>query len=115
MVSRLSRTLLIIILLSGCQVYNSSTWDELKYAQLTGYFSTVQTLFSSKCTPCHNFHTYSEQQFIDENLVTAGDALTSPIYYRIKGSGSNNNENMPPNDQLTLEELDSIKIWIENL
>ena len=115
MVSRLSRTLLILFLFTGCQVYNSSTWDELKYAEITGYYSTVQTLFSSKCTPCHNYHTYTEQQFIDENLVTAGDATTSEIFNRLKGSGSNNQENMPPNDQLTLEEMDAVKLWIESM
>lgn len=115
MVSRLSSSLLILILFAGCQVYNSSTWDEIKYAQLTGYFATVQTIFSSKCTPCHNYHTYTEQQFIDEILVTAGDATTSEVFYRLKGSGSNNQENMPIGGQLTLEELDAIKLWIENL
>ena len=104
---------MVFILSSSCQVYNSSTSDVVKYSGDGTPFSNAQIVFATKCTPCHNFHVTLERDLILTGKVFKGDIYASPIITRLRGAGLGGKEDMPPNSQLTQDEIDIIQEWIE--
>lgn len=106
--------LTIVSVLAGClQTENSSSLDGFVPVG-EGLFGEVNQIFSNRCSaPCHDFHTYNEQFFIDTNRLTPGDPENSPIYYRIMGSmGPNGTKNMPTFGTISASERDLIYQWI---
>ena len=101
------------IILVGCQAYNTSSSDEIKYSGDGTPFSNAQIVFATKCTPCHSFHVTSEKDMIFNGLVVKGDIYSSPIYLRLKGAQAGGQEDMPINGQLTAEEIETIENWID--
>jgi len=99
----------------SCQVYNSSSNDSIQYMSDGTPFGDAKVIFAIKCTPCHNYYTRTQQDLIDSGLVVAGDRFSSLIFSRLKGSNVGGVENMPNDGQLSDDELEKIKIWIESI
>lgn len=104
---------LILFWLCGCQVYNSSTNDQYQYSSDGTDFGNAKVVFAMKCTPCHNYYLKTQQELITAGLFSPGDIYTSELYTRLKGSSVGGQEDMPANGQLSDEEIQSIRTWIE--
>lgn len=111
-------------MLSGCgQDYNSNYGDYGQYSPVEGIDSSTPEgarllaaykVMQTKCFQCHQWSTYkTSAQWVSTGLVTAGNSSGSEIYTILKNNGGN----MPPDPiaQLTGEEVDSIKAWIDGL
>ena len=106
----------LITHLFSCQVYNSATNDSYQFASDGTAFGDAKVVFSMKCTPCHNYYLRTEQDFKTSGYLSGGDLYSSSIYYRIKGVNLGvGNEDMPPNGQLTDDEITIIKNWVESV
>lgn len=105
---------LILFLLSGCQVYNSSTNDMYQYSSDGTAFGDAKVVFAMKCTPCHNYYLKTQQQLQSDGLFSPGDVYASELFTRLKGANAGGEENMPANGQLSDDEIDKIRIWIES-
>lgn len=104
----------LLITLSACQAYNSSSGDDIKYSGDGTLFSDAKIVFVTRCASCHDFHTKTQLQLASEGLFTPGDLYGSSIYTRLKGAGGGDTEDMPVGSQLSAEELLIIRQWIEN-
>lgn len=105
---------LILFILSGCQVYNSSTNDQYQYSSDGTLFGDAKVVFSMRCTPCHNYYLKTQAQLQVDGLFSPGDIYTSELFSRLKGSSVGGQENMPANGQLSDEEITTIRTWIES-
>lgn len=104
----------LLLSLSSCQVYNSSTNDQYQYSSDGTPFGDAKVVFAMKCTPCHNYYLKSAADFKSDGLYSAGDIYSSEIFSRLKGSNVGGQEDMPANGQLSDEEIETIKTWIES-
>lgn len=80
----------------------------------------MRTAVYSKCMSCHThgaWASYSEQDFISNELVVARDISSSKIYYRNAGATSGPGPKTMPSSgaALTAAELDLMTIWINSL
>lgn len=112
--------LLTFILFSCGRVYNTSTLDEQQYGseiEGTPNFKLAQMVVLNKCVSCHgSWAKYTEEDYIDEGLVSVGQPNNSEIYKRIRGNDSPTAGDMPTNGTtLTSFEINQIKIWISDL
>ncbi|MFZ4404160.1 MAG: hypothetical protein ACOYOK_08675 [Pseudobdellovibrionaceae bacterium] len=105
--------LTVLWTLGGCQVYNSSSGDVVKFSD------GATAIFQNKCSQCHSYGSQTTDQLVSAGLIVKGDPTSSLIYQRIRGSNVGGAENMPPSGtstgDVTTEELDIIKTWIEGL
>jgi hypothetical protein len=114
--------LMACIVMSGCQDQNSFTGDADRYAPLSssgdlttcaGRLSAARAIFQPNCASCHpSFVSYSYREWVDVNYLETGDAEASTVFYRLRGSGVGNNQNMPPSGQLEATEDEVIRQWI---
>lgn len=100
--------------LSGCQVYNSSTNDQYQYSSDGTPFGDAKVVFAMKCTPCHNYYLKSQSELLSDGLFSSGDIYSSEIFSRLKGSNVGGQEDMPANGQLSDEEIEIVRTWIES-
>lgn len=117
--------ILIAVSLVGCQAENSFSGDEERYSSTggdasldtcDGRLAAVRAIFQSSCASCHpTYVSYSYRDWIDVNFVESADHEASPIFYRLRGSGVGNNQNMPPTGQLTSAEISDIQEWITEM
>ena len=100
--------------LVGCQVYNSSSQDEQKYTNAE--VKTASGILQSHCGACHSYGQKTFTQLVSLGVIVSGAPMSSLLYTRIRGSGSNQDENMPQagssSTDLTAEELTIVKDWI---
>ena len=81
------------------------------------YADDIQSIFSSNCIQCHkegsndvSYQSYDDM--MSSGTVVPGNALSSSLYDRITREGEGK---MPPewfDKDLTIEEIELIKIWI---
>jgi hypothetical protein len=131
------RLFLIFFLFSICitsclQVYNSSTSDEARFGGGTvgdgtpagDRFAAAYTIIKDECFGCHpaTLAKYNTQQaWIDNGYVVAGDPLGSTVYQSIRGSDatscndSRGCQNMPQDDALSADAILTIKDWIQQM
>jgi hypothetical protein len=112
---------------AGCvQHYNNSTVDKLRYADLDidvstpegQRFAAASKLMKKRCAECHTFPTYkTEQQFKTDPtfFVIPGNIAATPLYSRLRGSNQGGIEDMPENGQLNPTELQTMRVWIEQM
>ena len=113
----------VLALASGCQDYNSNTFDGERYRRVTltgsAGFTPAYYVLQQRCASCH-FHSEwggytSEQDWIDEGYVTKQDPDSSRVIFRIINHGGTD-ANMPlglgpiPND-----EYQDLVDWVENI
>lgn len=101
-------------MLSSCQVYNSSTNDQYQYSSDGTPFGDAKVVFAMKCTPCHNYYLKSQSELLTDGLYSSGDIYSSEIFSRLKGSNVGGQEDMPANGQLSDEEIEIVRTWIES-
>lgn len=105
---------LILFFLSSCQVYNSSTNDQFQYSSDGTAFGDAKVVLAMKCTPCHNYYLKTQQELLTDGLFSPGDIYASDIYTRLKGANAGGQEDMPANGQLSDEEIEKIRVWIDD-
>jgi uncharacterized membrane protein len=105
----------------GCKVQteNSSSTDAALYRSVAGgsaQFNAARLVMQNNCINCHGYSSMTESQLKAAGLVIAGNPEDSPIYYRLVGSGgSNSPKDMPVGGAITANELEAVRIWIQNL
>lgn len=118
-------SLLLGLLLIGCQDYNSNSNDKERYSRvnLTGStdFTPAYYIIQQRCTSCHSgFHNAwaaytNEQDWISKGYVVENDPDNSKLIFRIINHGSTDS-NMPlglgplPND-----EYQDLVDWVTNI
>lgn len=111
-------------MLTSCgQDYNSNYGDSGAYSPVEGIDSSTPEgtrlvaaykVAQAKCFQCHQWSTYkTSSAWVSAGLVVAGNSGGSDLFTILKNNGGS----MPPDPiaQLTTEELESIKTWIDNL
>jgi uncharacterized membrane protein len=100
----------LLLILTGCQDYNSNSNDKNRFKQVTltgsANFNSAYYIIQERCTTCHTeYANYTnEQDWIDQGLATAGDADGSRVIFRIINNGGTDSD-MPlglgplPNDE----------------
>lgn len=127
------KILIASYLLSGC-VQDQDELTELEFmppsdkinqvsSNKTPSFIEFNNVLKSKCLNCHspglsagyaNFEFNSEEDALNSPYIVKSHPLESPLFTRMKGSGSNNDENMPPIGTLSTSDIQIIKSWIES-
>ena len=112
------------ILIAGCNAQNSFSNDSSVYGTSIGVgsarFNEASAIIRENCATCHDhdhsaFATYTEQDFINNQYVTAGSYASSLLVQRLKGSNVPGNQNMPENSQLSDADIQTIKDWISGI
>lgn len=79
-------------------------------------FTQVKTILIVNCNSCHLYGSYSQQEFINDGLVIAGDPDNSPLYMSLRGSQApSGRKDMPVSGILSQAEQQAIRDWILNL
>jgi mono/diheme cytochrome c family protein len=109
----------------GCgKVYNSSTYDAKTYGSADGsaQFLAAQAIIKSNCASCHTrpshqaWAGYSENDYINQGLIKAGNLSGSTLYTKILGNRTSTPGNMPDGGTpLTSDQLTAIENWILNI
>lgn len=104
----------------GCvQTENSFSDDPSLYSGVgTGgpEFVAFKQIMFNRCSSCHaDFVSNTEAEWISEGKVVAANPDGSPLFQRIRGSGTGGLENMPPDVTLPTSEIESIRTWINSL
>lgn len=78
--------------------------------------SNFMNVINNHCISCHSatMALYSNDEWKDSGYLTPGSPTSSIIYCRIKGSGCGA-EDMPESGAISVEELNSIRTFIENI
>jgi uncharacterized membrane protein len=114
-------TLTLLSPLACGKVYNSSTYDATIYGSASGSvkFLAAKEIIKTSCANCHTHASHqawagmSEQDFITQGLVLAGDLSGSTLYTKILGNRTSTPGNMPDGGTpLTATELTTIEDWI---
>jgi uncharacterized membrane protein len=103
-----------ISIFPGCQVYNSSSQDEQRFAGGSPE-EKARGVLAVRCAACHAFHTTSLTSLMNTGHVVPGQPASSTLLTRIRGAGLGGTENMPPSDSVSAAEIDTIKVWIEGV
>ena len=110
--------LLLLIVLFSCKDYGNplspdSNDDGDGNSQSYTYLDNIQPIFSSNCTQCHyeNSGYISYESYNDVMLggSVGSESSSSDLYDRITRVGAGK---MPPNGNLSIEEIELIEIWI---
>ena len=117
--------LMLSVFWVACADYNSSTSDDLEYVEVTANdandpkFAKAFGIIKTRCASCHNgyhqgWYSYnSNDKWIASDLVVKGRADTSKLI--TKTYLNNTGGNMPPSQELTLEEYNFLKTWINGM
>lgn len=111
-----------VVLLSAClQTMNSVSHDGTVFGPAKAppsgsKFSAAYAVFSSACKNCHGeFLNYSEQDWIDNGYVVAGEPEASALFRKLRGAIPGGNGNMPKGGQLADAEIAAIRDWIAEI
>lgn len=118
--------LLLLILLSGCQDYNSNSSDKEKYGQVqlenNAQFRTAYGIIQNRCVNCHTYQGHSvwadyttNAEWIASGLIIKGDPRNSRLIYRIKNSGQADSDMPLGGSALPDSEYDALVEWVENI
>jgi uncharacterized membrane protein len=120
------RLILLLILLSSCQDFNSNSFDESLVDTVNIDTSTPggkrlkdsYDILNDKCMNCHTGYHNSWLKYDTDNLwetnqvVIKGDAEASELIIRMKNRGGD----MPLGGvQLTVDEFQVVSEWINNI
>lgn len=79
-------------------------------------FEAAQAVFQSACVSCHaDFGHMSEDEWRATGRVVAGNAIESPVFRFLKGSAVGGPETMPREGELSAEQRERIRAWIDGL
>jgi hypothetical protein len=115
---------IILLLSSSCvQTQNSSSGDQGLYEKTvidtstpTGHrFSDAFTVIKTNCVGCHaSMNLTTEELWLDSGYISAGAPASSILYCRIQGSACGT-QDMPKDGTISNDDLNKVKVWIENL
>lgn len=114
--------LLLTLLLSSCQDYNSNSGDQGRYGivSLVGSaeFKASYAVIQNRCVNCHSgYHNNwanftAEQDLVNDNKVVPANPAGSLLIQRIVNTGGSA-ANMPPGGSpLPDAEYEALKTWI---
>jgi len=115
--------LILGVLVSCGQDYNSNTGDFAQYAPIEGIDSSTPDgtrllasykVFQAKCFQCHTWSAYkTSADWVSAGLVSKGNSSASQVYTRLKNTGGD----MPPDPiaELTAAELLTVETWINQM
>lgn len=108
------------ILFSGCANYNSNTFDGSTYQGVATQdsdpnFSAAYTILRNQCSSCHGEFTAltTNAAWVATGRVLKNDPDHSTVItklYLFGGAG-----NMPPSNQLSSPEYQTLRTWIQNM
>jgi uncharacterized membrane protein len=79
-------------------------------------FEQVNGIVQQNCATCHNaFPSYSQEQWIANGYVVAGDPTASLMFQKIRGAIPGGSGDMPQGGQLSASEISTIQNWIESI
>lgn len=114
----------VLILMTSCQDFNSSSFDKLRYSPIstsgTPEFQAAYKILANRCINCHSgrhgaWGDYKkEEDWLSSGLVLANDPDNSELIRRIYNSNSPE-ANMPPSGQIPSSEYLAIRTWIESI
>lgn len=100
--------LLKIILVVSCVKNN--------YKDLPISHKKASKILNTRCLDCHqDYQNYKDQDFIVKGLIVPGEPFSSPLYAILNGNNSGTQGSMPPKQNLTPEEVQSIEDWIKGV
>lgn len=108
----------LVALSSSCgKVKNSSSGDFNLYGSgVSGStnFLQARAVLATHCLSCHaEWSNFSEQDYISNSRVTAGNPSSSTLYTKIRGNDAGVEGNMPENrPDLSYDDIKKIKDWI---
>lgn len=107
--------LFLILMMVSCANYNSSTFDQSVYQG--GTVSQPIGIIQLRCASCHQHSNWNslntDALWIASGYVISGDSANSILIQRLYRNGGSGN--MPPQNDLTLDEYTTLKNWIDNL
>ncbi|MFM6928713.1 MAG: hypothetical protein ACKOX6_09620 [Bdellovibrio sp.] len=85
-------------------------------------FLAAKAVIDSNCLSCHgsgsssgDFSNMTQVKMINKGMVVAKAPLSSPLYYRLKGSQGGGNKNMPQGGSLSAAQVQAVYDWIANI
>lgn len=120
--------LLLLLLILGCDDYNSNSADKIKYEETSQQevssgdpnFQAAFAVIQNRCISCHdgqhnNWASYTnDDHWLSSGLVNRGDPSNSRLIRRIVNSGDPG-ANMPPAGAIPDAEFQLLKRWITEL
>lgn len=110
----------VLILLSSCgKVITSSSSDQSIYSSAAGTanFLAAKAVVAASCLNCHSaWGSYSEQDYVNNFLVTQGNPSASLLYTSLRGNDTGVAGTMPIGAaNLTNEDMRKIRDWITQM
>lgn len=116
----------VLAILVGCQDYNSNSNDDDRFKQVTltgtAGFNSAYYILQERCTSCHTSSVHNawasytdEQDWINEGLVSAGDADGSKVVFRIINHGSTDSDMPLGMGPLPNDEYQDIVDWVSGI
>jgi len=124
MTRKLVSLLVLSIFWVSCADYNSSTSDDLEYVEITANdadpnFAKAFEIIKKRCANCHNgnhreWNSYnSNDKWITKSgVVIKNSVATSDLIIKTSQNGTGN---MPPAQDLSAEEYNFLKTWINGM
>lgn len=114
--------LTLFLLTSNCVNTQNTSEKEGKFGKKFAQYSSGSVeyvkavkVIHSKCIQCHDQFLYkNEQEWLNSPYIMAGEPHKSFLFKAIRGSFADGNENMPPQESLSEEEISDIEQWITN-
>lgn len=116
---------IFLILLAGCQDYNSNSGDRGRYGpvelnETDPNFREAYTIIQNRCVSCHE-HKHdawadfkSNADWVNADLVVPNDAANSEFIQRIVNTQATSS-NMPPAGAIPTEEYNHLVEWVTNI
>lgn len=118
------KILYILIFSSSCiQTKNSSSSDQGVYENTSidtstpagQRLSSAYNVIKNNCLGCHSsMNMTTDSQWIQSGYISSGQPTSSILYCRIQGSTCGA-QDMPKDGTISNDDLNKIKVWIENI
>ena len=117
---------ILLLVFVGCkfQSFNSNSSDNLlgglncsNYTSDLLPYCNAQNVIIKKCSSCHSgyhsdYASYSQQDYLDNSLIVAGDSAGSSLFLYLQNEGGT----MPKDGSaLSQKEYEYIRDWIDSL
>ncbi len=112
------------LLITGCQDYNSNTFDKIKYDitelddEGDSNFASANKIIVNNCAYCHehsNWGTYTNSDWLDSGFINKGDPDNSYLIIRTKNYGGSDSDMPEVGEPLTDEEYQTLRTWITEI